>query len=118
MSEERKQKGLSRTEWFKRYVLGLGIGTAAMLYGVVAMVMGRTFLPGLKANGHTVKNLSGLALAAGYVLGGLYLLLRLYVEKRTGSVKGQWRLYWLENVILAGFIATLVYVLLNVGAVQ
>jgi hypothetical protein len=118
MSEEHEQRRLSRAEWFKRYVLGLGVGTAAALYGIVAMLMGQAFLPGLKGNGHTVKNRSGLALAAAYVLGGVYLLLRLYLEKRTGFADGPRWLYWLENLILAGFIATLVYVLLRVGAVQ
>ena len=118
MGEEHKQERLSRTEWFKRYVVGLGAGTVAALYGIVAMLMGRTFLPGLTGTSHTVKNRSGLALAVGYLLGGLYLLLRLYLEKRMDPATRRSRLYWTENVLLAGLTAALIYVLLNVGAVQ
>ena len=118
MSEKHEQERLSRGEWFRRYVLGLGFGMVVALYGIVAMLMGETFLPGLKGNGHTIKNRSGVALAAAYVLGGAYLLLRLYIEKRMRLANGPRWLYWVENLILAGFIATLVYVLLRVGAVQ
>ena len=113
---ERKDR-LSGKGWVREYVLGLGVGTAAALYGIVAMVMGRTFLPSLHGTSHMVKNLSGLALAAAYLLGGLYLLLRLFLEKRMAPDLARRRLYVLENVILVGLIGALVYVLLHVGEV-
>lgn len=99
-------------------MLGLGVGAAASVYGVVALLMGRTFLPGLAGGNHTVRNRSGQALAAAYLLGGLYLVLRLYLERRMGRPKRRSWLYWVQSAILAGFIGALVYVLLNVGSVQ
>ena len=118
MSEEKKPGGLSKAEWLKTYVVGLGLGTAAAVYGVVALVMGRTFLPGLKGGAHTVADRGGLALAGGYLLGGVYLLLRYHVEKRVGSAGARSPLYWLQNLLLIGFIAALIYVLMHVGTVH
>lgn len=118
MSGQNGGDRLTRAEWLKRYVLGLGIGTTAAAYGVVALLMRKTFLPGLAGNNHMVRNRSGQALAAAYLVGGLYLLLRLFLAKRMGPARARSWLYWLESAMLAGFIGALVYVLLNVGTVQ
>ena len=118
MSNADEQTGPSRRRVLKRYVIGLGLGSIAAIYGLVALAVGRTFLPGLQGNGHTVAGASGRALAAGYLLGGLYLLLRLFVEPRAGKDRPHALLYVLENLVLVGFIAALIYVLMHVGAVE
>jgi len=109
---------VSRHAWFKRYVVGLVIGPAAALYGVVALLMGKTFLPGVPGSQHALTGPSGRALAAGYLLGGSYLLVRFSIEKARPLPSGRPPLYALQNILLVGFIACLVYVLLHVGAAQ
>jgi len=116
MSTRSKQER-RRSGWLKRYVLGLAVGPAAALYGVAALLVGRTFLPGLHGDSHTVAGASGRALAGGYLLGGAYLFVRFYLEKRLAA-KRHAGFYALENLLLAGFVAALVYVLLHVGAAQ
>jgi len=118
MSNAEEQNGPSRRRVLKQYVIGLGIGSVAALYGLVALAVGRTFLPGLQGNGHTVAGASGRALAGAYLLGGLYLLLRLFIEPRTARDRPNALLYGLENLVLVGFIAALIYVLMHVGAVE
>jgi len=117
MGEEKNHRAPLRRV-LREYVLGLGVGVLAALYGMVAMVMGRTFLPGYNAQGHMIAGASGTALAAAYLLGGIYLVLRLFVEPRTGSDGPRTRLYILQMPLLLGFIVALIYVLIHVGAVQ
>jgi hypothetical protein len=117
MREEQQDARPLRRVW-RQYVLGLGVGGAAALYGLVALLMGRTFLPGLTAPGHMATGRSGLAMALAYLLGGLYLLVRLFLEARARTNETRARLYALEIPILAGFIAATVYVLMHMGAVQ
>jgi len=117
VSENPGQKKSSRRA-LKQYVLGLGIGSVAAFYGVVALAMGETFLPGLKAQGHMVTGRSSTAMALAYVLGGVYLVLRLFVEPRLGSEGARGRLYATQLPLLVGFIIALIYVLMHVGAVQ
>ena len=105
----------SRPAWPGRYVLGLGVGTAASLYGIIALAMGRTFLPGRHAHEVLVGGRSGFALALAYLLGGVYLLVRHFLEGAVRSGKTRARLRALENALLVGFIGALVYVLLHVG---
>lgn len=118
MSKKPLQQGSPRAGRFKRYVLGLGIGSAAAIYGLVALLMGKCFLPGLSGNNHMVVGRSGYALATAYLLGGTYLLVRLYLEKRLRQPGKRPPFYALENLLLAGFIVSLIYVLLHVGTVQ
>ena len=107
-----------RPGWFLRYVLGLGVGGACVLYGSVAFIMGRTFLPGLRLADLIVTNGSGRILAGAYLLGGLFLLLRFYARHGKQPVERRPWLYWLQNLTLAGFVGALGYVLFNVGAVH
>jgi len=104
--------------WFKRYVLGLAIGSAAALYGAVALLLGKTFLPGLPGSQHAVTGPSGYALAGGYLLGGSYLLVRFCLERALSWRGARPPLYALQNILIAGFVACLIYVLLHVGAAQ
>ena len=110
-------KANPRAEWFKQYIIGLGIGATAALYGLVAMVMGKTFLPSLHGGSHTVRNFSGTVLAAVYLLGGAYLLMRYFLEKRMPPEEAHERLYIWEDLVLVGLIAAMIYVLLHVGEV-
>ena len=61
MSENPGQKKSSRRA-LKQYVLGLGIGSVAALYGVVALAMGETFLPFDTVKVRRVPQLVGLGL--------------------------------------------------------
>ena len=118
MSEGSKQHSPPARPWFWEYVVGLGLGGVAALYGLVALAVGRTFLPGLHGNGYTVGGTSGQALAGSYLIGGLYLVIRLYLEDRIESASGKSLLYLAQCLLLAGFIASLIYVLLHVGEVM
>jgi hypothetical protein len=118
MSEHSKQESPPGREWFWEYVVGLGLGGVAAFYGLVALAMGRTFLPGLHGNGHTVGGTSGRALAGSYLIGGLYLIIRLYLERRMEPGPSKSLLYLAQCLLLAGFIASLIYVLLHVGEVM
>jgi hypothetical protein len=99
-------------------VFGLGLGVLAALYGLVAFAMGRTFLPGLPGEAHTVTGPGATALAGGYLAGGLYLLCRFFLQERLPPRDSRPSLYVLQNVLLAGFIACLVYLLVNMGEVR
>jgi hypothetical protein len=102
--------------WFRRYVIGLGLGSAIAAYGAAALLTGRTFLPGYQVHSLLVHGRTGAALAAGYVSGGLYLVLRLFVEPRMTSRDRLRPLGMAQNGLLVVFIAALVYVLLHVTA--
>ena len=104
--------------WFSRYVIGLALGALCAAYGVVALLMGRTFLPGLRAADLFIGNRSGRALAAAYLLGGLFLIARFYVRGGDEPAPHRAWLYWLQNLLLAGFVGTLGYVLFNVGTLH
>ncbi|MBS3763626.1 MAG: hypothetical protein KGZ25_10035 [Planctomycetes bacterium] len=117
-SQEEEKQQRSRTSWIKEYVFGMVLGPLLATYGVIAFLVGQSFLPGLHGNGHTVGGSSGKALAAGYFLGGIYLFLRLYLQKRVRDERTDYAVYALENVILVGFIIALIYVLMHVGTVQ
>jgi hypothetical protein len=118
MNQQSKRSESRLPEWVWKYAMGLGLGGVATLYGLVALAVGRTFLPGVHGNGYTVGGTSGQALAGSYVIGGLYLIVRLYLEHRIDSDTGNSLLYALQCLLLAGFIASLIYVLLHVGEVM
>ncbi len=102
--------------WFRCYVLGFGLGSAATLYGVLALLMGRTFLPGYHAAALLVKGGSALALALAYLTGGVYLLLRLFVERKAPAFTARSQVHLAQNALLGVFIAALAYTLWRVGS--
>jgi hypothetical protein len=106
-----------RPDRFKEYGLGLGLGGACALYGLVALWLGHTYLPGLKGGNHTVAGKDGAVLAAAFIAGGLYLIARLFVHRRCHSEGRRAQVYLVEVVLLGGLIASLVYVLWQVGTV-
>jgi hypothetical protein len=106
-----------RPSRFKEYVLGLVVGPLCAIYGLVALWMQQTFLPGLKGDGHTISGTRGAALATAYLTGGLYLLARLFIHHRCRSESARAQLYLAENVLLVLLIAALAYVLWHVGNV-
>jgi hypothetical protein len=57
-------------------------------------------------------------LAAGYLIGGIFLVIRLFLEKKAHSTGARANVYLLENVLLVGFIASMVYLLLSMGEAQ
>jgi hypothetical protein len=117
MSENDRKNGCEG-DW-KTWLLGYGLGPVAALYGVIAALMGKAFLPGYyHAQGLMLEGKSGLVLACTYFLGGVYLIARYALEGRVKSLPAQNALYGLQNLLLVGFIASLIYVLVNVGTVQ
>ncbi|MFW6457329.1 MAG: hypothetical protein ACOC0A_03460 [Planctomycetota bacterium] len=117
MMQNTEENSTPRWERIREYGLGIGLGGLMALYGLIALVMGRTFLPSLHGNGHTIAGTSGQALAGAYLAGGVYLLLRLHMERNAKSDFSQRLIYWAECLLLLGLIALLVYVLLHVGEV-
>ena len=118
MKEKRpEQEPLPRPSRFKEYFLGLFVGSAATVYGIVALWMRETLLPGLKGDGHTISGGRGAALAGAYFLGGLYLLARFFLHHRCRSDTLRAQLYLAENILLALLIAALAFVLWRVGNV-
>lgn len=109
--------GRRRLRWLGEYVLGLGVGPLVALYGVYSAVMGRSMLPGLGAQPYAFEGRLGLDLAAAYLAGGLYLILRLYVHRRCRSESAWAQVYVAENALLIVFIGTVVYLLVAVGSV-
>ena len=97
-------------------MLGRVIGPVAAFYGVVALLMGKTFLPGYQVHALLIGGRPGTALAAGYLAGGIYLVLRFHVERRPMSESTGRHVYTAETLLLTVFIASLVYALLHVGA--
>jgi hypothetical protein len=96
-------------------VVGLGLGTACALYGLLALWTHHTFLPGLKGGASTVSGAHGAAAAAAYLAGGLFLICRFYVQVRCRSFAARRRVYRVQNLLLVALIAALVYVLWQVG---
>ena len=113
-SDDRQKDG-ARAGRFKEYFVGFGLGVLGVLYGAYALMAGATFLPGVRGGHATVTGAHGHGVAIAYILGGLFLFCRLFVEKHTRSDSSRAQLYFLENVLLMALIAVLVYVLLNVG---
>lgn len=104
-------------DWVFHRVLGMVIGPALGLYGLAALLRGRAWLPG-QVGGGLVQGRPGLMLGLSYLSCGTFLFLRLFLERRTEDGKTSRRLLQAENVMLIVLIATLVYVLLNVGEVK
>ncbi len=117
MVKETRQRVRKRRAWVKEYGIGLGLGPMCALYGLIALLGGRTFLPGLRGGKMTVTGPNGLGLAAAYVAGGLFLICRFFVHRRCRTRFARGQIYLLENLLLIVVIAALVYVLLKVGTV-
>jgi len=103
--------------WVRQYVIGLGVGCVSAVYGLYALWTRHTFLPGLKGGNATVSGAHGAGLALAYTVGGLYLLCRYFLHRRFRSEARRAQLYLVENVLLLVLIASLGYVLWQVGTV-
>lgn len=106
-------RGATRRSWWALLWTLVGAGAAA--YGIVALATGRTFLPGYHASRLLIGGHTGAALALGYLSGGLYMVVRHYLEGMVSSPEGRSHLYLIEKALLVAFIASLVYSLLHVG---
>lgn len=102
----------------KEYILGWTVGIAASIYGLLALLIGKTYLPGMHGDRMTMGGRSGYVLALAYLSGGIFLLIRHVLEERLKAEKAQFTAYWAENLCLALFIFAVVYVLLTVDTVQ
>ncbi len=101
--------------WVRQYLIGLVLGAVCAMYGVIAMLTRNTFMPGLRGGDHTLKGAHGIALALVYLLGGLFLVCRFFVEPRCRSRFARGQIYLAQNALLILLIAAAVYVLLKVG---
>jgi hypothetical protein len=117
MDEKAEQRSSPRSDWVKQYVIGLVLGSLSALYGLYALVTRHAFLPNLVPGHSTLVGNSAMPLAAGYLSGGLYLVLRFFVHRRCRSEPARAQVYLAENALLMAFIAALVYLLLKVGSV-
>ena len=116
MDKQMARQRASKAGWIKHYVVGVGLGAICAVYGVVALLVGKAFLPGLPGNDWTVKNRSGIALSLAYLIGGVFLLLRLPLRRLLHSERAKGRLCVVEVLLLLAFIGALVYVLIHMGA--
>lgn len=107
--------GCSR-HWFNQYVAGLSLGAICTLYGAYALLSGAAYLPGLQGAAGAVTGAHGRGVAVIYLVGGIYLICRLFLEPRVRRESYRLQLYFLQNVLLLALVAALVYVLLKVGA--
>jgi hypothetical protein len=80
---------------------------------------GQAFLPGVQGNEHFVGGRSGVAMALSYLLGGVYLFLRLFLGEKTEE-NSSLRYVWLGiyNLLLIGLIVALIYVITHVGTAK
>jgi len=118
MSAEHHRKKMSRWAWIKQHVIGLGLGVIFSVYGVIAVLTDRAFLPALQGEEHILTNTNGFALGGAYLAGGVFLLLRFYMEKKVHAQPSRANLYLVQNLVLIVLIAALAYVLLHVGTAQ
>ncbi len=107
--------GPQRTHWIKEYVVGIGLAAVLALYGLYALIVGWTYLPGVRGGTATVGGMHGRGVAVAYLVGGLFLFFRHFLEKRCHRQFHRDQVHFMENVLLIVLTAALVYVLLNVG---
>lgn len=100
------------------YVFGTGVGSVLLTYGAIALVRDKTFLPGQAGGDHFIQGRSGIMLALAYACGGLFLLVRLVLEKFWRGAAARERICVVENALLIVLIGSLIYVLVNVGEVK
>jgi hypothetical protein len=101
--------------WIKEYVVGFGLAAALALYGVYALIVGWSYLPGVRGGAAAVSGMHGRGVALAYLVGGLFLFFRHFLEKRCRRQFYRDQVHFVENLLLIVLIAALVYVLLNVG---
>jgi len=99
----------------KEYVVGLCLAALLALYGIYALIVGRAYLPGVRGGTTTVAGLHGRGVALAYLVGGLFLFFRHFLEKRCHRQFNRDQVHFVENMLLLVLITALVYVLLNVG---
>jgi hypothetical protein len=99
----------------KEYVIGLGVAICSALYGAYALMVGQSYLPGVRGGTTTVGGTHGRGVALAYLVGGVFLFLRFFLEKRCHREFTRNQIYLVENMLLIVLIGTLIYVLLNVG---
>ncbi len=109
-TEEKSTQG-----WVKEYIVGLGLGTGAALYGIYSLFAGSTYMPGLRGGTTSVHGSHGVGAAIMYLAGGLFLVMRFFVHRRCRLEATRSQVYLLENVLLVVFVGSAFYVLLNVG---
>jgi hypothetical protein len=117
MRRRAESKAEPKRTWFREYVVGLGLGGASTVYGLFALWTQHSFLPGLKGGSPMLTGLHSAAIAAVYISGGLYLVVRFYVHERLRKPAGRRRAYLAENFLLIMLISALAYVLWQVGTV-
>jgi hypothetical protein len=117
MRRRTEPSGPERRSRLKELVLGLVLGLVTAVYGAVALLTGHTFLPGLKGGNLTVTGAHGAALGVAYLVGGLFLFCRFFLHPRCRSEQSRGQVYLVENVLLVVLVASLAYVLWQVGAV-
>jgi FtsH-binding integral membrane protein len=109
MSDEKDETG--RRAWLKQNVLGLGLGTAAFMYGLIALAMGRAFVPGFSLRDSLLTGDAALAMALAFISGGAYLFLRFFLERRLRKPSTRAQVYMVQVALLVGFIGSLLFVL-------
>lgn len=115
MKEPVDQSGKPRLRWLRQYVIALALGVPIAIYGAIALLTRNTFLPGLRGGNSTLTGPHGVAMAVVYLVGGLFLVCRFFVDPRCRSKHARSEVYLVENILLAVLIGAAVYVLLRVG---
>jgi hypothetical protein len=109
MTEKKKHR--SRKSWLKQYVVGLGLGGLSALYGVVALLTGRTYMPGFTARDAVLRGAPADAMALAFLCGGGYLFLRFFLERRLHKSASRAQIYMVQVALLMAFIGSLLFVL-------
>jgi len=115
MSEQSEHIDKPKSRWFKHYVLGLALGSGCAIYGAIGLMMRHAWIPGLRGGNSSVTGAHGMAVAAAYLAGGLFLLCRHWLHPRSRTAAGRGQLCLAENALLLVLIGSLIYVLLRVG---
>ncbi len=104
-----------RWSFFRQYVAGVGLAVFGVFYGAYALLVGESYLPGLRGGTSAVTGTHGRGVAIAYLAGGLFLFSRFFAEQRVHREGNRAQLYFVQIVLLLVLIAALIYVLLNVG---
>jgi hypothetical protein len=116
MARHRKKR--SKRTWLKQYLVGLGLGGLAVLYGLFALASGRAYMPGFTSRDAVLRGGSADAMALAFLSGGAYLFLRFFLEKRLRKTSSRAQVYMVQVALLVGFIGALLYVLFKGSEVR
>ena len=105
---------LRTMRFIKEYIMGWALGLAASLYGIFAIITGQAFLPGLNREQWALGGRGGRALALAYLCGGVFLLIRMVLEKKSVWKRHQALFYTLENALLIVVVGAVIYILVRV----